>query len=73
VDINLSSDDEIVHPPEPDVPVDDKILAGDDTGDVGVSSVEPTAPGSIGTGVPEKSKSPTADQVLTVPPSSRRG
>jgi hypothetical protein len=73
VDINLSSDDEIVHPPEPDTSVSDKVVASDDTRDVGASSVEPTAPGPIRTGIPEKSTSFTAARVLTVLPSSRGG
>jgi hypothetical protein len=73
VDINLSSDDEIVHPLEPDVPVDQKVLAGDDARDMRVASVELITPGPIGSSVPEKSKPFTVDRVLVVPPSSKHG
>jgi hypothetical protein len=61
-----------VHPPELDASADHKVLSGDDAGDVGVSSVEPNAPGPIRSGVLEKSKPSAANQVLVVPPSSRR-
>jgi hypothetical protein len=40
----------------PDVPSDQKMSAIDDAGDEGVTSVEPTAPGPIKSGVPKKSK-----------------
>jgi hypothetical protein len=73
MDINLSSDDEAVHPPEPDAPIDQKVLADDDIGDVKASSVEPTALGPIGSGMSETSKPSAADQVLIVPPSGRCG
>jgi hypothetical protein len=74
VDINLSSsDDEAEHLPMPIAPVDQKMSSDDDTGDVGVTSPEPTAPGPIGSGVPKKSKPSAADQALTIPPSGRHG
>jgi hypothetical protein len=73
VDINLSSDNETVHSSEPDTPADQKVLAGDDTGDVWVSSIEPTAPGPIGSSMFEESKPSTTDWVLVVPPSGKRG
>jgi hypothetical protein len=57
----------------PDVSADQKMSASDDAGDEGVSSVEPTTPGPIRSGVPEKSKPSTTNQVLVVPPSDRRG
>jgi hypothetical protein len=56
VDINLSNDDKTVHPPEHDAPANQKVLAGDDIGDVGASSAEPTFPGLIRSDMPEKSK-----------------
>jgi hypothetical protein len=40
--------------------------AGDDTGDEGVTSAEPTAPGPIGSGVSEKFKLSAINQVLAV-------
>jgi hypothetical protein len=73
MDVNLSTNDEDVHPPMPDAPADQKMLAGIDAGDDGVTSAEPTAPGPIGSGVPEKFKPSTADQVLAIPPSGRCG
>jgi hypothetical protein len=37
VDINLSSDDEVVHPSMPDAPTDQKMPAGDDGSDEGAT------------------------------------
>jgi hypothetical protein len=73
VDINLSSNDEAVHLSMPGAPADHKMPIIDDAEDEGVTSAEPTSPGPIGSGVHEKSKPFAADQVLSVPPSSRRG
>jgi hypothetical protein len=74
VDINLSSsDDEAEHLPMPVAPVDQKMSGDDDTGDVGVTSPEPTALGPMGSGVPKKSKPSATDQALTIPPSGRHG
>jgi hypothetical protein len=66
--INLSNNDETVHLLEPDALTSHKVLAGNDTRDVGSSSAKPTAPGPIGSSVIEKSKPFTADRVLVVPP-----
>jgi hypothetical protein len=73
VDINLSSDDEATHLPMPDAPANQKMSAGDDTGDEGATSIKPTAPGPIRSGMLVKSKHSAIDQVLIVPPSSRCG
>jgi hypothetical protein len=51
VDINLSSDDEVVHRPMSDALADQKMPADNDIGDEGVASAEPTTPGLIGSGV----------------------
>jgi hypothetical protein len=61
MDINLSSNDEVEHPTMPDAPADQKMSAGNDAGDEGVTSAEPTAPGLIGSSVPEKSKPSATD------------
>jgi hypothetical protein len=47
-----SDDDEAIHPPEPDAPVDRKVLATDDTGDAGTISAKALVPGPIGAGAP---------------------
>jgi hypothetical protein len=73
VDINLSSDDEVEHPLMPDALVDQKTSGVYDAGDEGVTSAELTTSSPIGSGVPEKTKPSTVDQVLVVPPSGRRG
>jgi hypothetical protein len=73
VDTKLSSDDEAMQLSMLDAPADQKMRASDDAGDEGVTSAEPIAPGPIGSSMPEKSKPSVADQVLAVPPSSRRG
>jgi hypothetical protein len=73
VDINLSSDDDIVHPSEPNALADQKVQADNDVEDLGASSVEPNAPDPIRFDVLEKSKPFTADQSLVVPPSCIRG
>jgi hypothetical protein len=62
VDINLSSGDETMHQLEPDAPTNQKVLAGNDTGDMGAYSAEPTAPAPIGSSMPEKSKPSAADR-----------
>jgi hypothetical protein len=43
MEVELSSDDDDVPRLKPDAPTDQKVQAGDDTGDGGASSVEPTA------------------------------
>jgi hypothetical protein len=73
VDINLSSNDETMHPPDPNTSIDQKVLADDDAGDVGASSVEPNTPSPIGFDMPERSRPITAGLVLVVPPSGRGG
>jgi hypothetical protein len=73
LDINLSSDDEIVHPPVSDAPADQKVQAGDDVGGVGASSVELNAPNSIRSGMLEKSKPFITDRALIVPPCGKCG
>jgi hypothetical protein len=73
MDINLSSDDETMHLLVPDAPADKKVPAGDDIGGEGATSVEPIAPSLIRSGAPEKPKPSTANRVLAVPPSGRRG
>jgi hypothetical protein len=73
MDINLSSDDEIVHPSDPDASANQKVLAGDDTGDAGASLAEPTAHSPFGSDMPKKSKPSTTDRVLIVLPSGKRG
>jgi hypothetical protein len=74
VDVTLSSDDNIVHLPEPDAPVDEKVSADDDAGNNGATIAEPTAPGLISSIVLKQSKPSVADRVLNiVPPSGRHG
>jgi hypothetical protein len=71
VDINLSSDDDTVTAPKPNVSAGQKAPAGNDAG---ASSAEPTVPNPISFGVPKQSDPSTADQVLTiVPPARGRG
>jgi hypothetical protein len=70
VDVNLSSDEETTHPMLSDVAADQKVLAGDDTGDDGATAARPTAPGLIGSGMLEKAKPSTADQPTIVAPTS---
>jgi hypothetical protein len=72
MDVNLSSDDDDVPMPKPNVSDDQKASAGDDAGDDGATSVEPTAPNPIRFGVPESYKPSAVDQAI-VPPTSRRG
>jgi hypothetical protein len=74
VDVTLSSDDDIVHLPEPDVSADQKVSSGDDIGDNGATSAKPTAPGPISSVGPKQFKSSTADWVLSIlPPCGSRG
>jgi hypothetical protein len=74
VDVNLSSNDDTITVPKPDVLADQKTLAGDEARDDGVTSAEPIALVPISSAVLEPSKSSAADQVLAiVPPSSKRG
>jgi hypothetical protein len=72
LDINLSSDDEIVHPPESDAPADQKVQAGDDVGGVGASLAK-LNPNSIRSGMLKKSKPFITDRALVVPPSGKCG
>jgi hypothetical protein len=73
MDINLSNDDETMHPLEPDALATQKVPVGDDAGEKGATSAEPTAPGPIRSGMPEKSKASATDWVLVAPPTSRCG
>jgi hypothetical protein len=73
VDITLSSDDETAHSSLPDAAAEQKVLASDDTRDDGVTSVEPTAPGPIRSGVLDKPKPFAANQAAIVPPVGGRG
>jgi hypothetical protein len=68
MDINLSNDDETMHPPEPDALATQKVPVGDDAGEKGATSAEPTAPGPIGSGMPEKSKASATNWVLVARP-----
>jgi hypothetical protein len=67
-----SDDDEAIHPPEPDAPVDRKVSATDDTGDAGTISAKALVPGPIGAGAPGNPRPPATDRVPTVPPASGR-
>jgi hypothetical protein len=67
MDINLSSDDETMHLLVLDAPVDQKVSTGDDTGDDGATSAEPTTPRLIRSDMLDKSKPYAADQVTVVP------
>jgi hypothetical protein len=74
VDVNLSSDDDTVTTPKPNVSAGQKALAGDDAGDDGVTSAKPITLGPISPTMLEPTKPSTADRVLAiVHPSSRRG
>jgi hypothetical protein len=68
VDVTLSSNDDIIHPLEPDALDDQKVSAGDDIGDDGATSTEPTAPGLIKSGMAKQSKPSAADQALAIVP-----
>jgi hypothetical protein len=50
------------------VVADQKVLASDDTRDVGASSTKPNTPSLIRSDIPEKSKPTTANRVHFVPP-----
>jgi hypothetical protein len=73
MDINLSSDDETTHPLKSDASADQKVLASNDTGDMGASSAEPTTLGPIGSDMPHKPKPSAVDRVLAAPPASKHG
>jgi hypothetical protein len=73
-DVTLSTDvyDKACRLPEPDATVDWKISAVNDTGDVGITSVEALIHGPIGAGMLSSSRPPVTGQVPTVPPSGTR-
>jgi hypothetical protein len=74
VDVNLSNDDDTITTPKPDVPAAQKASTGNDTGDDGASSAEPTVPNLISSSTPKQSDPFAVDQVLTiVPPTGGRG
>jgi hypothetical protein len=68
VDVNLSSDDDIITASKPDVSVDQKASTGNDVGDNGASLAEPTAPNPISFGVLKQSDPSAVDQVHTIVP-----
>jgi hypothetical protein len=69
VDVELSSNDDVVPAPKPDAPIDQKVQVGDDTRDGGASSVEPTAPISI---IPVVNPSAGRHGRKRPPPTTRR-
>jgi hypothetical protein len=68
-----SDDDDAAHQPEPDAPVNRKILGTDDAGDVGVTSAEAIIPSQIGASAPSNPRSSIVDLVSVVPPTRGRG
>jgi hypothetical protein len=73
-DVVLSSDDDdTVHPPEPDAPIDRKASAADDTGDVGTTSAKAIILGLIGTGAPGNPSPAVTNPIPMVPPARGHG
>jgi hypothetical protein len=72
MDVNLSSDDDIITASKPDTPTGQKGSAGDDTGDDGVTLAEPITLGPISSVMPEQSKPSITNQVPAIVHSSRK-
>jgi hypothetical protein len=75
IDVEVSSIEDIVRGPKPDVPADQKKASiDDDAGDGGVSSVELITPNLISSGVPKESNPSAIVQVpIDVRPTGERG
>jgi hypothetical protein len=69
MDVEVSNDEDVVPGPKPDASVSQKKAStNNDTGDEGVSSVEPNAPNPISSGAPKQLDPSIAHWILAIAP-----